>query len=204
MIFNVAQLMKSAVGTALEGDLREEDVQLDNDLTIVGPLVGHVRMRRVNQGILIDGWADVTSEQTCGRCLKRFELPLHVTFEERFYPTVDIKTGAPLPPTEEDEVFPIDEHHQLDLTEALRQNILVAVPMVPVCDEACAGLCSQCGHDLNLGPCQCEPEVETPLSVLKALLPDQGKVEQEVIPLDDRDSLLQRGNGQMSLNHAQD
>jgi len=54
-------------------------------------------MRRVNQGLLVDGWVDLTLEQTCDRCLKHIERPMHVTFEERFYPTVDVLTGTPLP-----------------------------------------------------------------------------------------------------------
>jgi len=170
MIFNVAQLMKSLVGTSLTEELGEGYVQLDEDLHLVSPITGHVRMRRVDQGLLIDGWVDLILEQTCSRCLKQFEQPMHVTFEERFYPTLDVVTGVPLPPIEEDEVFPINEHHEVDLTEAIRQNVLLAIPMVTLCDPGCAGLCSQCGHDLNLGPCQCEPETDTRLNVLKTLL----------------------------------
>jgi len=173
MIFNVAQLMKSSVGASFASDIHEDNAQLDKDLTVIGPIVGHVRMRRVNQGLLVDGSVDLALEQVCARCLNHFEMPMHVTFEERFYPTVDVLTGTPLPPNEEDDVFLIDEHHQVDLTEALRQNVLLAVPMVPLCNPDCAGLCSQCGHDLNLGPCQCEPEVDIRLNVLKVLLPNQ-------------------------------
>jgi len=170
MIFNVAQLMKSPVGTSVESDIDEDNAQLDETLKITSPLVGHARMRRVNQGLLVDGWLDLTLEQTCDRCLKRIEQPMHVTFEERFYPTVDVLTGTPLPPIEEDDVFPIDEHHQVNLTEVLRQSVLLAVPMVTLCNPDCAGLCPQCGHDLNLGPCKCKPEVDTRLNVLKTLL----------------------------------
>jgi uncharacterized protein len=173
MIFNVAQLMKSPVGASVASDIHEDHVQLDAELKIIGPITGHARIRRVNQGLLVDGWVDLTLEQTCNRCLKHFEQPMHVTFEERFYPTVDVLTGTPLPPIEEDEVFPIDERHQVDLTEALRQSTLLAVPMVTLCKDDCAGLCSQCGHDLNFGPCQCKPEVDIPLNVLKTLLPQQ-------------------------------
>ncbi len=170
MIFNMAQLMKSQVGTSIEEDIHEENVQFDDSLKVVGPLDGHVRIRRVNQGLLVNGWVDVKVEQSCARCLKQFELPLHVPFEERFYPTMDIITGHPLPPIEEEDVFPINEHHEVDLTEPVRQALLLALPMVPLCKEDCAGLCSQCGHDLNLGPCSCEPEVDDRLSVLKTLL----------------------------------
>ncbi len=171
MLYNVAQLLKAPVGTSLEYDIHEENVQLDEDLKVIGPIEGHVRLHHTNQGILADGWVDLTLELTCMRCLKEFEQPTHLDFSEVFYPTVDVNTGIPVPPMEEEEAFPIDEHHLLDLTEAIRQNILVSLPMMPLCREDCAGLCPQCGHDLNLGPCDCKPEeVDSRFSVLEKLL----------------------------------
>lgn len=169
MIFNVAQLMKSPVGTSLEADIDEKNVEL-SDLKVVGPVTGHVRMRRTNQCVLVDGWVDLTIMLECTRCLKEFEQSMHVPFEERFYPTMDVITGIALPLPDEDDIFPINDHHEIDLTEAVRQNVLVDLPMTTLCKEDCAGLCSQCGHDLNLGPCTCEPEVDERLSVLKTLL----------------------------------
>ncbi len=160
MIFNVAQLLKSAVGTSLTEEIDEEQVQFDNDFQVIGPVTGHIRMRRTNQCILADGWVDMTLKLTCTRCLTDFEQPVHVPFEERFYPTIDVITGLPVPRNDEDDVFYIDAHHQLDLTEAIRQNVLVNIPMATLCKEDCAGLCSQCGHNLNEGSCDCQPEVE--------------------------------------------
>ena len=55
MIFNVVQLMKSLVGASLTAELGEGHVQLDDDLHIVDPITGRVRMRRVDQGLLVDG-----------------------------------------------------------------------------------------------------------------------------------------------------
>ncbi len=173
MLFNVAQLMKSVVGTSLVTDFQEDDeVTLDDEFKVVGPIGGHVRMRRTNQGLLVDGWVDLTLKLNCTRCLKDFEQVMHVTFEELFYPTVDVVTGMPMPAFDEEEAFPLDDHHHLDLTEAVRQNILTALPMVTICQEDCQGLCSQCGKDLNLGPCDCKPEVDYRLSVLEKLLQD--------------------------------
>ncbi|HYL42950.1 MAG TPA: DUF177 domain-containing protein [Ktedonobacteraceae bacterium] len=170
MLYNVAQLMKAAVGTSLEYDIHEEDIQLDEDLNVVGPIDGRVRIRRTNQGLLVDGWVDLTLELSCTRCLKTFEQSMRIPFMEQFYPTVDILTGVTLPPSEEEDAFPIDDHHQVDLTEAIRQQVLLALPMVTLCSEDCKGLCSQCGHDLNLGPCDCQPEIDTRFSVLEKLL----------------------------------
>jgi len=173
MIFNVAQLMKAPVGTSLVNDFHEDEVQLDNDIKVSGPLTGHVRMRRTNQGLLVDGWVELTLELSCNRCLKDFEQLMHIDFEEQYYPTVDVVSGLPLAPFDENEVFPIDAHHQVDLTEAIRQHVLLALPMVTICREDCKGLCSQCGYDLNLGPCECKPEVDARLSVLKTLLQNE-------------------------------
>jgi len=172
MIFNVAQLMKANVGTSLEAEIDEEEIPFDEEdgLKIVGPVVGHVRMRRINQGLLSDGWVHITLELSCTRCLKISEQPMRISLEERFQPTLDIITGMPLPPIAEDDVFPIDNHHQIDLTEALRQQILLDIPMVTLCQEDCKGLCVQCGKDLNLGACNCEPEVDSRMSILKTLL----------------------------------
>jgi uncharacterized protein len=174
MIFNVAQLMKSPVGTALNYDIDEENVRLDEDLKVIGPIVGHVRLRRINQGLLADGWVDLTLEFECTRCLKHFEQQMHVLFEERFYPTLDVVTGVALtPPDDGEDAFPIDAHHLIDLTEAIRQHVLLDIPMVTLCKEDCAGLCPQCGKDLNEGPCNCQPEIDARLSVLQSLLQNQ-------------------------------
>ncbi|HEX4206197.1 MAG TPA: DUF177 domain-containing protein [Ktedonobacteraceae bacterium] len=175
MIFNVAQLMKSNVGASLEADITEDDIQFDEDFKVVGPLTGHARMRRIDPGLLVDGWVDLTADLECTRCLKHFEQPLHVTFAEQFFPTIDVDTGVPLPPIEEEDVFPIDDHHLVDLTEAIRQRILLNIPLVTLCEENCKGLCAQCGKDLNLGPCDCQPEVDERLSVLKTLLQNESE-----------------------------
>ncbi|GAC1447213.1 MAG: hypothetical protein PVSMB4_01990 [Ktedonobacterales bacterium] len=82
-----------------------------------------------------------------------------------------MSTGEPLPAAEDELVFPIDQNHLLDLREAIRQNLLLALPMRTICREECAGLCPQCGHNLNAGPCGCEPEVvESRFETLRALL----------------------------------
>ncbi|WP_069802723.1 YceD family protein [Thermogemmatispora onikobensis] len=171
MQYNVAQLLKASIGTAFQADIHEEDVQLDSDLKVLGAINGHVRMRRTDYGLLVDGWVDLILPMVCDRCLKPFEQPMHITFEELFYPTIDVTSGVPVPPPlGEDEGFPIDEHHHLDLSEAVRQHLLLELPMRALCREDCPGLCPQCGHDLSLGPCQCQPEIDPRWGTLAELL----------------------------------
>jgi uncharacterized protein len=58
---------------------------------------------------------------------------------------------------------------RLDLGEAVREQILLGLPLKPLCREDCQGLCPRCGKDRNLGPCGCAPEEEPGDSRLEPL-----------------------------------
>lgn len=179
MLYNVAQLLKAPVGTMQVVDLEDEggmDLE-DESVRLGGPIRGHLRMRRTNQGILVDGPIETTVAINCVRCLEPFALPLSFRLEEQFYPTIDVVTGIALPEIENELVFPIDHKHQLDVREAIRQNLLLTLPMQPICREECAGLCVHCGKNLNEGHCSCEPPIDERLSVLGDLL-KEAKAEQ--------------------------
>lgn len=173
MIYNVAQLLKSPVGTSLRVALDPAD-QLDlkaDGVRLTGPVEGTVRLHRTNQGILVDGTATAPVEMQCDRCLEPFTTTITFPLREQFYPTIDVNTGVALPEVTDELVFLIDQNHHLDLREAIRQNLLLTLPMQAICREDCAGLCSQCGHNLNEGACECAPEVsDTRLDTLRALL----------------------------------
>ena len=155
MQVNVAQLLKGAIGS-----VRDYDVDGVIDVTGDGkssPVRGEVSLTRTDRSILAKGVVDSEVELTCSRCLNQFNCPLTLNIEEEYFPTTDVISGASLPPSDDPDRFTIDEHHVLDLTEVLRQCALLAIPMKPLCREDCAGLCPNCGHNLNLGPCRCPP-----------------------------------------------
>jgi len=156
MQVNVAQLLKGTIGS-----VRDYDVDGVIDVTGDGkssPIRGKVTLTRTDRSLLVKGIVDSELELTCSRRLNQFYCPLTLNIEEEFFPTTDIVSGASLPPSDDPDHFTIDERHVLDLTEALRQCALLAIPMKPLCREDCAGLCLNCGHNLNLGPCSCPPQ----------------------------------------------
>ncbi len=57
----------------------------------------------------------------------------------------------------------------VDLTDDLRETILLAFPLYPVCRPDCRGLCAQCGADLNAGDCECAPPADNRWAVLGGL-----------------------------------
>jgi uncharacterized protein len=84
---------------------------------------------------------------------------LAIDFDAEYFPSVDVVTGSSLKVPDDDMSFAIDHNHELDLAEPVRQELVIAVPMHPLCTLDCAGLCVRCGHNLNAGLCDCEPEV---------------------------------------------
>lgn len=158
MQINVSQQLKAPIGTIRDYEVSGVvDIEGSNN-----PVQGEVRLTRSDRGILVKGTFNTEVELTCSRCLNLFNCPLTLNIEEEYLPTTDIITGAPLPLPDEPGSFTIDEHNILDLTEAIRQYAILTIPMKPLCQEDCAGLCSTCGANLNEAPCNCPPKPADP------------------------------------------
>jgi len=155
MQINVSQLLKEAIGAG-------RNYQVAETVESVGMVEGEVELLRTDRGILVRSRLSTEVGVNCSRCLSLFRCPLALNIEEEYFPTTDVVSGALLSLPDEAGTFTIDEHHVLDLSEAIRQYALLAIPMKSLCREDCAGLCSQCGHNLNLGSCQCPPQAADP------------------------------------------
>lgn len=172
MHYNVAQLLKEPTGASRHYWLDEDVTGIDPTLALTQRLQGDIVMLRTVKGILVTGNLITRIEVPCSRCLELVELPLEISLEEEFQPTVDVITGQRLPMEEEDQALWIDAHHILDLTEVIRQNLLLASPLHPLCRESCAGICPQCGQNLNEGPCECtSTEIDPRWSILASFKP---------------------------------
>jgi uncharacterized protein len=156
MQMNVSQLLQEAVGSTREYDIDEQAaITGDGKKSAVR---GQCHFLRLQKSILVNCNLDTVVDLTCSRCLGQFRHPAKIKFEEEFVPTVDVTSGTPLAAPEEASTFTIDEHHIIDLTEAVRQYLVMALPMKALCHQDCAGLCQTCGKDLNKGPCDCPPQ----------------------------------------------
>ena len=160
MQMNVSQLLKEPIGSSRNCEVSETiDVIGDDGGRKVD---GEVRLLRTHRGILVKGELQTKVELTCSRCLRLFHFPVRINFEEEYIPTVDVVSGIPLPSPEELSSFIIDEHHVIDLTEAIRQYALLTLPMKPLCREDCAGLYQESGHNLSQGTCDCPSQAIDP------------------------------------------
>ena len=172
MRYNVAQLLKEGIGAsrrfAIDGSLGNLD---ENDPRLV-PVHGELTLLRTERGVLVSGEASIPVNGECRRCLSPVVTEVRFALEEEYISSVDMETGAQLPITDEDDPeLVIDEHHVLDISEVVRQVVVMESSASVLCRADCKGLCPRCGKDLNLGPCGCAEEAVDPrLAVLEQLL----------------------------------
>lgn len=158
MRINVSQQLKASMGSIRNYEV-SEIVNLAGGQSMVQ---GDVGLMRTDRGILARCGLHTEVEVTCSRCLSLFSCPLTLNIEEEYFPIADVAGGTSLLVPEEPGCFTIDEHHVIDLTEVIRQYALLTIPMKPLCRGDCAGLCPDCGHNLNQGPCHCSPHGTEP------------------------------------------
>ncbi|MBI5057915.1 MAG: DUF177 domain-containing protein [Nitrospirae bacterium] len=160
----------------------EEGLQQEIDLPVVindskKPNTAHVFIKAVkfDTRVLIEGSVKVTAEFKCSRCLKEYSLPLALSFKEEYVPAEEVgkeKNELELTNDELDVSFYRDD--EIDMEELIKEQILLAVPMKPLCGDECRGLCPGCGINLNEGACACgKKEIDprlAPLEKFKELL----------------------------------
>ena len=103
----------------------------------------------------------------CDRCLDEFEQPISTSYQV-FYVYNDVDGGKASP--DEFQIIRPDTVY-INLTEDIRQTVLLSVPLKLLCSEECKGLCSRCGTNWNHQTCECHEEIkDSRLQRLKDLL----------------------------------
>jgi len=138
------------------------------------PLHVDALLRKLEPRVLFKAKARAALVAPCGRCLTPVEVDVPVDFEITFVP------AAPHDPVEERghgdpprgrgassfEAESVDEERYtgkvIDLDPAVREQVLLALPSYPVCQEGCKGLCPVCGTNLNERECGCDRHVPDP------------------------------------------
>jgi len=173
--FNVAQLLKERTEASRKFEIKDAFVEVaDLGLAPVAPISGSVRLVKVASDVLVTGTLHTILQMPCTRCLEPVNVPVTIELEETFIPITDVATGMHRTlPDDVDDATLIDEAHVIDLTEVVRQELFVSQPVHVLCREDCLGLCPQCGHNLNFGPCSCNTsDIDSRWSALLALKDD--------------------------------
>ena len=136
MLINISKIPEE--GLHLNGEEPADVLGLDDDpvFSASGPICSTLYAQVVDETLLVRGTVSAEIHAECARCTQIFSTTVSDSGFLRDY----------------SDILEVEE---VDLTEGLREAILLNLPHFPLCDEGCKGLCIQCGKDLNKEPCGC-------------------------------------------------
>ena len=151
-VVSIADLLRTP-GHRRELELRGPIGDLKSAGTVVGTaddIDVRVGLEAISEGVVADGRMTAPWHGECRRCLKEISGEVEVEFRELFekHP-------------KEGETYPLG-HEEIDLEPLIREALLLALPLAPLCEASCQGICPTCGADLNEGPCGCPPAGRDP------------------------------------------
>jgi len=138
-----------------------------------GPMEAELTARPAGGLIEVSGRLTGRIRLSCSRCLTPLEETYEIPYEETFKPVPEGREDK----EEDADIVPFSGS-RLELRPYLESELLLHLPLAPLCDEACRGLCPECGQNLNERECGCRRErIDPRLEALRKLL-DGGQHEE--------------------------
>lgn len=150
--------------------LTDRQLGLQNLVSFDGPLQAQMVIALENVRVRVGGGLSVHLGLSCCRCLRRFGREIEKTFKVEYWPDPEVEEGEELELTYEDLDVGFYRNDEIDLSGVVSEQVMLELPMKPVCREDCRGLCDQCGANLNEGSCDCDKSrIDPRFSVLVEL-----------------------------------
>lgn len=157
LLFHVADI----VGRPGERRMQHGALQLDlgvGESRVEGPARVDVTLEGISDGVLARFHAVALATLQCTRCLVEWEAEIEASAVQVYEPEPD------------EDGYALGADNMIDLSGPVRDEISLAVPARPLCRPDCAGLCPECGTDLNRDPCGGHEEpASSPFAVLQGL-----------------------------------
>jgi uncharacterized protein len=130
------------------------------DYRFSAPLNVNVEYYRSGRDLFFEGRFEGTVEGVCSRCLETYALTLEKRFD--FVLTPELQKSDKSKELNSGELgLSTYKDTEIDLAPYMREQVLLALPIRPLCKERCRGLCQSCGANLNDEPCRCSPPKES-------------------------------------------
>jgi uncharacterized protein len=156
LTFEVSALLKKAVGDSETIELNEKIDNFNEKFKIVSPLMGLLTLTRIDEGILVQFNGQISVELACARCAENYKIDFPLNFMQDYW-----EQGKEVVDSESPR---IPDDFKLDLLPRFQQEILIQVPIKPLCSLLCKGICPQCGQNLNIKQCPCPKDKQPPKS----------------------------------------
>lgn len=153
MLIQVAEIRK-VIGRILEVPVYLTPMVLDS-LRVLSPIEGEIVVENQGDRLLVAGNIETSVELECVRCLVSFPYNVQVSFRETFVEGEISSASEEVALNEEGLDTFYFQGDSLDLSDLIRDHILLSLPWLPLCKQDCCGLCQSCGANLNFETCKC-------------------------------------------------
>ncbi|UCD65003.1 MAG: DUF177 domain-containing protein [Candidatus Zixiibacteriota bacterium] len=153
MILNLKEFDSFPARKVLRGDQKDLDLEFDS-IRSLNRIEFSLEIQKSGEEYFCQGEARASVQMTCARCLGEFDQDLVnstdfiVCTREQALANRDVVDN-------EDYAYFQGQDLQADVSHIVRQTLITAVSMKPLCSEDCRGLCPQCGTNLNENSCKC-------------------------------------------------
>lgn len=140
------------------------DLEWNGEHSAPNPILVTGLVRNMAGALVLECEASTTLSVSCDRCLKLFSKEMTVRLDSLLATTLE---------NEDNDEIILLEKDELPVGDLVRERFILDMDTKHLCSEECEGLCDKCGADLNLGPCDCKPEIDPRLAALAQLLDDK-------------------------------
>jgi uncharacterized protein len=149
-------------------EISEEKVAPD---FIFSPVQASLAIHKAGTQVCVKGNVTAKVKLTCSRCLKDFFREMSVPVDVVYYPIEELRSDETYEIKTEELDLGFYSDDEIELLDLMSEQIMLNVPMKPLCSDECRGICSICGADLSSQSCECvEQEGDPRFGVLKKLL----------------------------------
>jgi uncharacterized protein len=114
-----------------------------------------IRVFKFGKKVLVEGNLKVSVSLQCSRCLNAFSYPIDTTFRDELNPVEEFQKEDQQELTGKELDLGFYSNDEINILELIKEQVMLSVPMKPLCSADCQGICSQCGKDLNERGCEC-------------------------------------------------
>jgi len=138
------------------GELSQQELGFDpRDVLIRGKVRIDLLVEKRGYDVLVRGTLKAQAELSCSRCLEPVEVGIASDFDQLYESNAAHRLTGEIALQEKDTDIAFFSGNTIEINDIIREQVLLAVPMKPICREDCKGLCPHCGKNMNLNTCDC-------------------------------------------------
>ncbi len=142
----------------------------EQDYVVAQPVKLAFDLFKNNREFRLVGRVSTVLDLSCSRCLEPFTFAVDLPFDLLYLPHAENKGEGEVEIEDDDLGTAFYRDEVIDLGQLMKEQFYLAVPMKPLCREACRGLCPHCGTNLNEATCTCAAAwVDPRLEALRSL-----------------------------------